>query len=97
MEADLAAGRMTPEWRRALASAAARTRLLFDEGRAVCDGVDGRLGVELRATWLGGVRILDRLEASRFDVIARRPTLGVLDALWIAPRVVAWRPTLDRS
>ena len=94
LEEDLAAGRMTTEWRRALASAAARTRLLFDEGRAVCDGVEGRLSYELRATWLGGVRILDRLEAARFDVISHRPTLGVIDALWIAPQVLAWRPTL---
>jgi squalene synthase HpnC len=94
LEKDLAARRITPEWQRVLASAAARTRLLFDEGRTVCDGVEGRLRYELRATWLGGVRILDRLEASRFDVINRRPSLGVRDALWIAPRVLTWRPTI---
>ena len=94
LESDLAARRMTSEWRRALGSAAARTRLLFDEGRTVCDGVEGRLRYELRATWLGGVRILDRLEASRFDVVNHRPSLGARDALWIAPRVLAWRPTV---
>jgi phytoene synthase len=94
VEADLAADRITPGWQRALGTAAARTRLLFDEGRAVCDGVDGRLRYELRATWLGGVRILNRLEQSRFDVIVRRPSLGARDALWIAPRIVAWRPTV---
>ncbi len=93
LEADLAAGRITPGWQRALGTAAARTRLLFDEGRAVCDSVDGRLRYELRATWLGGVRILDRLERSRFDVITRRPSLGARDALLIAPRILAWRPT----
>lgn len=93
LERDLANGRITPEWQRALATAAARTRLLFDEGRSVCDGVKGRLRYELRATWLGGVRILDRLERSRFDVVNRRPSLGARDALWIAPLVLAWRPT----
>ena len=93
VEDDLAAGQMTPEWRRALATAAVRTRLLFDEGRSVCDGVEGRLRYELRATWLGGVRILDRLERSQFDVVTRRPSLGALDALWIAPRVLSWRAT----
>ena len=69
--AELAAldrGEWTAEWQQALASCAARTRALFDRGRAVCDGVTGRLRFELRATWLGGVRVLDRLEASRFDV-----------------------------
>ena len=30
------------------------------EGRPVCDAVRGRLRYELRATWLGGMRILDR-------------------------------------
>ena len=93
-ERDLADGDITPEWQRALATAVARTRLLFDEGRYVCDGVRGRLRYELRATWLGGTRILDRLEGSRFDVIRRRPTLGVADAVLIAPLVIAWRPTV---
>jgi phytoene synthase len=96
-EEDFAAGLMTLEWRRALASAAARTRLRFDEGRAVCDGVQGRLGYELRATWLGGLRILDRLEAARFDVVGHRPALGLLDALWIAPRMLLWRPSSGQS
>jgi len=94
LESDLADGRITPEWQRALATAAARTRLLFDEGRMVCDGVEGRLRYELRATWLGGMRILDRLERSRFDVVDHRPSLGARDLLWIAPLVLAWRPTV---
>jgi phytoene synthase len=91
LETDLAEGRITAEWRRVLSSAAARTRLLFDEGRSVCDGVRGRLRYELRATWLGGVRVLNLLEASHFDVVNRRPSLGARDAVWIAPRVLAWR------
>ena len=92
-EADLAAGNITTPWQRALATAVARTRLLFDEGRFVCDGVRGRLRYELRATWLGGLRILDRLERAQFDVVRSRPTLGLGDAVTILPFVVAWRPT----
>jgi len=93
-ERDLAAGDITPGWQHALATAVARTRLLFDEGRYVCDGVRGRLRYELRATWLGGTRILDHLERSRFDVIHRRPTLGPGDAILIAPLLLLWRPTV---
>jgi phytoene synthase len=93
LERDLADGVITPEWQHALSTAVARTRLLFDEGRYVCDGVRGRLRYELRATWLGGIRILNRLERARFDVVRRRPTLGVSDGLLIAPLVLAWRPT----
>jgi squalene synthase HpnC len=92
-ERDLAEGNITVEWQHALATAVARTRLLFDEGRYVCDGVHGRLRYELRATWLGGVRILDRLEHIRFDVAHRRPKLGGVDALVIAPLLLAWRPS----
>ena len=40
------------------------TRTTFAEGRAVCDGVRGRLRFELRVTWLGGARILTRVEAA---------------------------------
>jgi phytoene synthase len=93
LERDLADGVITAEWQHALSTAVARTRLLFDEGRYVCDGVRGRLRYELRATWLGGIRILNRLERIRFDVVRRRPTLGVTDGLLIVPLVFAWRPT----
>jgi len=65
---DLDARVMSPAWRNALSEMTARTRRLFEEGRAVCDGLGGRLRYELRLTWLGGVRILDRLEQKGFDV-----------------------------
>ena len=78
-------------WREALAICAAETRALFARGRPVCDGVSGRLRWELRGTWLGGVRILDRLEADGFDVFRRRPTLGLGDVPAIGWRAVRWR------
>jgi len=90
---DLDAGRITPEWLAALQDCGARTRALFDEGRPVCDGVGGRLRYELRATWLGGARILDRLERSGFDVFRARPKLGPADALVIACETLLWRAT----
>jgi phytoene synthase len=74
-----------------LAAAVARTRALFEAGRPLCDLVRGRLRYELRATWLGGVRILDRLERAGLDAGAPRPRLGPADAAWIAARTMAWR------
>jgi phytoene synthase len=88
---DLDRGRITSEWRQALGRSAARTRALFDQGRPVCDGVRGRLRYELRATWIGAMRVLDKLEAGGFDVFRSRPTLGRFDALPIAAGVLAWR------
>jgi hydroxysqualene synthase len=90
VEEDLAAGRLSPAWRTAVSSAAARTRGLFDEGRAVCDGVHGRLRYELRVTWLGGMLILDRLEEAHYDVFTRRPTIGKGDVPMLAWRAMRW-------
>jgi len=95
LESDFEAATMTPAWRSALGDAARRTRALFDRGRSVCDGVEGRLRFELRATWLGGTRILDKLEAANFDVRARRPKLTSRDALGIVWGTLAW--TGDRG
>lgn len=89
-EEDLAAGAITTAWRAALSAAAHRTRQLFDEGRPLCDAMRGRLRYELRATWLGGTRILDRLERAEFDVARRRPTLGAADALWFVGGLLTW-------
>lgn len=89
-EADIARGGMTPALAAALRDAAARTRNLFEWGRFVCDAVRGRLGLELRATWLGGTRILDRLERSGFDIFRARPSLGLSDGLPLAFRLILW-------
>jgi squalene synthase HpnC len=90
LEPYLAAPRLTDAWRAALAAAVDRTRKLFEQGRPICDAVRGRLAYELRATWLGGVRILDRLEASGFDPIHRRPRLGPADLPWMAWQFARW-------
>jgi squalene synthase HpnC len=87
----LRGGRISDPWRHALAAAAARTRALFAQGRPLCDAVAGPLRYELRATWLGGIRILDHLEQSRFDPVLVRPQLGVADVPWFAWRMLTWK------
>ena len=91
IEEDLEEGRMTPAWARAIEQCVGFTRPLFAAGRSVCDGVRGRLRLELRCTWLGGHRILDRVERRRTELadLARRPALGAADVpaiLWEAAR-----------
>jgi hydroxysqualene synthase len=88
---DLDRRTMTPEWRAALERAGARTRALFLAGRPVCDGVRGRLRWELRLTWLGGSRILTKLERGGFDVFRRRPSLTFADAPLLVAQALAWR------
>lgn len=89
-EGALAADRLPDEWRAAIREAVTYTRRLFDRGRPVCDGVTGRLRYELRATWLGGTRILDKLEASGFDPYAARPKLSWIDAPSILWQTATW-------
>jgi len=89
-EADLDARVMSAAWREALSEMAARTRRLFAEGRAVCDGPGGRLRYELRLTWLGGMRVLDRLERAGFDVFRARPSLRSSDIPALLWGAVAW-------
>jgi hypothetical protein len=46
----------------------------------------GRIGLELRFVVLGGLRILERIDAVSGDVFKHRPTLGALDWLVIGAR-----------
>jgi squalene synthase HpnC len=88
---DLSDRRMTEPWQRVLKRMAGRTRDSFDEGRDVCDGVRGRLGHELRFTWLGGRRILDRLERVDYNVFMFRPSLGPADVPSLLWQALTWR------
>ena len=79
----------SPQWKRAIRVAVERTRQRFLAGRSICDAVEGRLCYELRATWLGGMRILDRLEAADYSVFTHRPRLRRRDLL-----VIGWEALL---
>ena len=88
-ESDLAQDRMTPAWANAIAACVDKTARQFELGRAVCDGVRGRLRAELRFTWLGGRRILER--ASREpDLLHHRPKLGAADIPSILLGATRW-------
>ncbi|HEY7515571.1 MAG TPA: squalene/phytoene synthase family protein, partial [Vicinamibacteria bacterium] len=88
-EWDLNAGSVTDGFRALMAELVSRTRALFDRGRPLCDRVGRDLRFEMRLTWLGGVSILDRIEAVGYDVFRRRPRHGPVDKLSLAWR--AWR------
>jgi squalene synthase HpnC len=89
-EGDLAAGVWTDAWRDSLDEAVRRTRVLFDQGRPVADLVTGRLRLELRLTWLGGQRILERAGAPGRNPLVSRPTLGARDLPGLLWRAIRW-------
>ncbi|MDB5854356.1 MAG: putative phytoene synthase CrtB-like [Herminiimonas sp.] len=73
-------------WRALMQFEADRARSLMQTGSALALRLPGRVGWELRLVVQGGLRILEMLEAARFDVFLHRPVLGKLD--WVR---LAWR------
>ena len=89
-EQDLERGRWTSNWQSALDAVVGRTRELFAQGRSICDAVPGRLRWELRVTWLGGSRILDKVQSSD-DSLHHRPRLSAADVPLLIGRALIWR------
>jgi hydroxysqualene synthase len=89
--AAIGSGMLPTAWTDTIAECVRVTTELFAKGRLVCDAVTGRLRYELRATWLGGFRILERVEANKARLMFDRPTLGATDLPLIVWRVMRWR------
>ncbi len=87
-EEDIGCGRMHDGFKGLMKEMVEGTRRLFDEGRPLIGSVDGRLALELRCVWLGGNRILDKIEASGFNVFEDRPTLSRAEWLLMVCRAL---------
>src|SRR5262249_30562419 len=75
-ESDLRALRFRPAFVELMKFEVQRTRGLFAEGRALVDRVPRAFAVPIDLFARGGLAILDRIEASGFDVLRARPALG---------------------
>jgi squalene synthase HpnC len=89
-EMELTGPSLTDSWMAALSQCINETRRYCIAGRAVCDGVQGRLRYELRFTWLGGSRMLDHVEGMGPALLSSRPTLGARDLPLILWRAARW-------
>jgi phytoene synthase len=65
-----------------------RAREMFVRGKPLCSAIGGRLGLELRAVWLGGIRILEMIEARGYDVFTGRPVITSAGKLGILVRAL---------
>jgi squalene synthase HpnC len=86
----LAAAAPLPAALALVAAEVAWARELMNEGAPLVHRLPGRAGWELRLVVQGGLRILDKIEASGFDSWSQRPTIGKADApllLWRALRM----------
>ena len=66
-------------WRRLMAFQVERTRRLMLRGSGLGKSLPGRIGLEIRATIQGGLRILEKIESAGYDVFRRRPKLRTYD------------------
>jgi squalene synthase HpnC len=88
--AETPAGPLPASWTAALAQCVAVTADQFAAGRAVCDGVRGRLRYELRFTWLGGRRVLERVDRARRELLTYRPTVTGGDLPVLVWQALRW-------
>jgi squalene synthase HpnC len=78
-EKSLFARRADDSYRKLLAFQVARTQEIFDQGGPLTKKLRGLLRLEIRLTWLGGAKILRKIEALHFDTLNHRPTVGKAD------------------
>ena len=91
-EAQLAEQRCDRAWQSLIRFQTARARAMLHSGAPLGRALGGRLGLEIRTTVQGGLRILEKIELADCDMFRRRPVLGSLD--W---PVLLWRALRTRT
>ena len=74
-EQHIAAGRCDGAWRALIQAQIDRARGMLLAGTPLGRALPGRIGLEIRATVQGGLRILEKLESARCDMFNQRPVL----------------------
>ncbi len=75
-EDDLSKKVLNENFKRLILFEIERTKELFEKGKNLCSKIPGRLGFELRLTWLGGMTILEKILMTKADVFNQRPVIS---------------------
>ena len=78
-EQHIAGQRCDEAWRALIQSQIERARGMLKAGEPLGRELPGRIGLEIRATVQGGLRILEKLERARCDMFNHRPVLRWYD------------------
>ncbi len=78
-EQQIADQRADAPWRALMEFQCERARAMLLAGSPLGRALPGRLGLEIRTTVLGGLAILDKIDAVEGDVFRNRPVLGPWD------------------
>ena len=87
-ERQMAEQRCDDAWRSLLAFQVARSREMILRGQPLARSLPGRMGLEIRTTIQGGLRILEKIEQAEYDVFRRRPVLRGFDWPLLLARAV---------
>lgn len=82
--ADLGQLRFSEAFRSLVKFEVERTREIFHSGAKLPELVRGRLKYELRLTWNGGMKVLEKIEELGYNTLELRPELNSSDKLRIA-------------
>ncbi|HLY17257.1 MAG TPA: squalene synthase HpnC [Bryobacteraceae bacterium] len=80
---ELNARRMTPAFREMMREIVARAREFFAAGLPLSSMVDRRLALDIDLFSRGGLRILHKIAAQDYDVLARRPAISKAERAWL--------------
>jgi squalene synthase HpnC len=80
---DLSARRMTPAFREVMREIVARAREFFQAGLPLSGMVDRRLALDIDLFSRGGMRVLDKIAAQDYDVLAQRPAISKAERVWL--------------
>jgi hydroxysqualene synthase len=90
---DIGRGRADDAFRLLLQFQVDRTRALFQSGRPLLEEATRALRFELALTWHGGMTILNMIRNQDYDVLSRRPSLGIGRKLTVVARALLHRPS----
>lgn len=68
-----------------------KTVLLFELGKPLLNSVGRDLRFQLRLTWLGGMRILQKIQRTNYDVFRQRPTISAWDKCYLIVQAIGRR------
>jgi len=80
---ELYARRMAPAFREVMREIVGRAREFFREGLPLASMVDRRLALDINLFSRGGLRVLDKIAAQDYDVLARRPAISKAERVWL--------------
>jgi squalene synthase HpnC len=94
--ADLYARRFDPAFRAVMVEIVAKARELFEVGLALPSLLDRRLAIDIDLFSRGGLKVLDKIAAQDYNVLASRPAISKVERVALLLKTL-WRVGVTRA